>query len=295
MDVKEVTDMEELQINPKFKEAIPPLSEEEYENLRESVIAEGCRDSIIVWNGVIVDGHNRFSICREFDIPFHTFEKAFEDEEAVIEWIMFNQLSRRNLCDVERGRIALKLKELITARAKENQVKGGVEYGFGQGTPNLAQAVRPIQTRDELAKMAGLSHGTLAKIEKVDREAPPVIREAMGKTISIDRAAQLNAELQKLPEADRDNKAGFMFSAEYTKEMERLNREGRIMKKLHNIIASASMDYEYIDVDCVDVYIRRTPLSVESVLGTIDDQIKWLGKLKQLFIERNTGRGNRNE
>jgi transcriptional regulator with XRE-family HTH domain len=222
-------------------------------------------------------------LCREFNIPFHTFEKTFEDEEAVIEWIMLNQLSRRNLSDVERGRIALKLKDSIAARAKENCSRGGGDKkseDARSGWQIFANPISTVETRKELAKIAGISHTTLSKIEKVDREAPLVIREAMGKTISIDRAAQMNAALRQLPEAE------FMFSAEYTEEMARLNREGRIMKKLHNIIACASMDYEYIAADCVDVYIRRTPLSVESVRGTIRDQIQWLEKLERLFIER---------
>jgi len=66
-----------LRTNPKFQEIIPPLSAEEYKNLRESIIAEGCRDAIIVWDGVIVDGHNRFQICNELNISLKTLEKTF--------------------------------------------------------------------------------------------------------------------------------------------------------------------------------------------------------------------------
>jgi hypothetical protein len=115
----------ELRINNKFKDLIPPLDFEEYENLRESLKNEGCRDSIIVWNGVIVDGHNRYELCKELRIPFNAFEKSFESEDDVLLWIMKNQLSRRNLCDVERGRLALKMKDIIAARARENCSLGG--------------------------------------------------------------------------------------------------------------------------------------------------------------------------
>jgi hypothetical protein len=275
-----MNELQELKINPRFQAAIPPLTVEEYDSLRESISSEGCRDSLIVWNGYIVDGHNRFAICRELGVPFSTREAAFENEEAVIEWIMFNQLSRRNLSDAERVRIAGKLKACLAAKAKINQ---GTRTDI---LTDLHNPITPMNTRREIAKIACVSEGTVAKVEKVDREAPLLIREAMGKTISIDRAAHLNAILQKLPEDKRNAEAKLMFSAEYTEKMERLNREGRIMKKLHNIIACASMDYEYIAADCVDVYIRRTPLSMESILGTIDDQIEWLKKLERLFVER---------
>ena len=110
--------MIELKINPRFRDAIPPLDAEEYENLRESIKSEGCRDAIIVWGDVIVDGHNRYEICTDFDIPFRTFEKTFEDEDDAETWILRNQLGRRNLLDVERGRLALKLKDCIAARAR---------------------------------------------------------------------------------------------------------------------------------------------------------------------------------
>jgi transcriptional regulator with XRE-family HTH domain len=143
----------------------------------------------------------------------------------------------------------------------------------------------PISTKKELAEISGLSHGTLAKIEKVDNEAPIAIREAMGKTISIDRAAQLNRALQNIPEEQRDAEAERILIPERQTEWARICREGRIMKKIHNIIACASLDYSYITEECVAIYIRRTCVTVKSILGTIDDQIEWLNKLKELFIE----------
>jgi len=57
------------------------------------------------------------------------------------------------------------------------------------------------------------------------------------------------------------------------------------MKRLHNIFASATLDFDYICPECVDVYIRKSCMSVKSIVGTIDDQIEWLNKLKRLFID----------
>jgi len=281
--------VDELKINPKFKDVIPPLSAEEYENLRESIKTEGCRDAIIVWDGVIIDGHNRYAVCRELDIPFNTVEKTFADESVAIEYILLNQLARRNLFDVDRGRLTLLLKETMAARAlKNHSLNGGDKKSeiAKSACPNLDTPIEKIDTKKELAKIAGLSHGTLAKIEKVDREAPAILSQAMGKTISIDRAAKLNDRLKELPEGERDAEAEALLDAEFKKEEDTIDLEERIMKKLHNIYASATLDYEYICADCVDVYIRCSPLSVESIVGTIGDQIEWLEKLKALFIAR---------
>jgi hypothetical protein len=271
--------MDELKINPRFKEAIPPLSCEEYGNLRESIRMDGCRDSIITWDGVIVDGHNRYGICRELNLPFDTAEKTFENEGAAIEWIMFNQLGRRNLTDVERGRIALKLKDSIAARARGNQ---GARSDL---SPTLAKG-EPIDTREELARIAGISHGTLDKIEMVDNEAPVVISDAMGKTISINKAALLTCRLKRLPEDEREAEAAAMLSIESELKGDMYRHEDKIMKKIRNLYSSAIKDYEYICPDCVDVYIKNTIESTNSILKDIDCQMELLRKLKQLFINR---------
>jgi hypothetical protein len=271
--------MKGLKINQKFKDIIPPLDGEGLANLRESLASEGCRDAIIVWKDTIVDGHNRYGICTELGVPFRVSEKNFEDEDSAIEWIMRNQLSRRNLCDVERVRIAMKLKEKIAERAKENQ---GARTDI---LTNLAKC-EANNTRQELAKIAGVSEGTFAKVEKIDNEAPAIIREAMGKTISIDRAVRLNNVLKRVPESERETKAKRLLSPEFREEWDKICREERIVKKLHNIFTSATLDFDYICEECVDVYIRNSCESVASVAETIDDQIEWLNKLKQLFLTR---------
>lgn len=59
-----------LNINQELKELIPKLQQEEYQLLEKSIIEEGCRDSIIIWNNTIIDGHNRYEICTKNNIPY---------------------------------------------------------------------------------------------------------------------------------------------------------------------------------------------------------------------------------
>ena len=87
----------ELKVDEEFKSYLIPLKQEEYELLEKSLKEEGCREPIITWNGTIVDGHNRYEICRKHGIPFEVQEKQFANREEAIEWIIRNQLSRRNL------------------------------------------------------------------------------------------------------------------------------------------------------------------------------------------------------
>ena len=94
--------MKELKIKKEFKNLIRPLHRQEYLQLEENILNDGCREAIITWNGYIVDGHNRYEICTAHDIPYKVLEMEFECEEAVVAWICANQLGRRNISEETR-------------------------------------------------------------------------------------------------------------------------------------------------------------------------------------------------
>ena len=92
----------DLIINPKFKEILPVLSEEEYKHLESSLLKEGCRDPVLIWHNQIVDGHNRDEICKKNGLQYRTNEMPFADENEALKWILLNQLGRRNLTRNQR-------------------------------------------------------------------------------------------------------------------------------------------------------------------------------------------------
>ena len=91
--------LQHLTIDPEFQGTIPPLQEEELKQLEENILTDGVViNPLIVWDGVIVDGHNRYRILQKHpEIQFTTYEKQFPDRYAAIAWICKNQLGRRNL------------------------------------------------------------------------------------------------------------------------------------------------------------------------------------------------------
>ena len=99
MDEKPVSP---LKIEPKFKNLIRPLQRKEYLQLEQNILSDGCRDPIITWNGVIVDGHNRYEICMRHQIPFAVLEMAFSCAAEAISWIRANQLIIRTISDETR-------------------------------------------------------------------------------------------------------------------------------------------------------------------------------------------------
>ena len=88
-----------LKIDPEFQNQIPPLTDDEYKQLEENILKEGkLLSPLIVWNNILVDGHNRYEIVQEHpEISFSTMPLPFESREEVLAWICKNQLGRRNL------------------------------------------------------------------------------------------------------------------------------------------------------------------------------------------------------
>lgn len=119
-----------MKINSKFKSLIPPLSAEEYQQLEKNIIADGCRDPLVVWNGTLVDGHNRYEICSSHGVSYEYVEADFESEDEAIDWIIDNQLGRRNLspdqASILRGKQYNRLKGGRGGDRKSNRQNDGL-------------------------------------------------------------------------------------------------------------------------------------------------------------------------
>ena len=101
-----------LRTNPEFTTLIPPLSAEEYSQLEQNILSQGCRDPIALWRGIIVDGHNRYEICTKHGLPYETVKLRFASKDAAKLWVLENQLGRRNLTDAMRIELAMRKVEL---------------------------------------------------------------------------------------------------------------------------------------------------------------------------------------
>ena len=144
-----------LIIDEEFKLLIPPLTIEELNGLENSILSEGCRDAIVTWNGVIIDGHNRYDICRKNGIAYKTENKTFENRDDVKIWIIRNQFARRNLTLYSRGNLSLVLKPLIASKAKENLVTHTKDGYQGCQNSDKLHLVAHTYTREEAINAAG--------------------------------------------------------------------------------------------------------------------------------------------
>ena len=76
----------QIQIDAEFKALIPPLAPDELAQLEANIIKDGCRDPLVLWDGILIDGHNRHEICTRNGLPFQTVEMVFDDREAAMDW-----------------------------------------------------------------------------------------------------------------------------------------------------------------------------------------------------------------
>lgn len=149
-------------IDKEFESLIPPLTAEEFAQLEENCVKEGIRDALITWNGILIDGHNRFKIAAKHGLQWNEKRMEFADRNEVIRWIILNQFGRRNLSAYDRSVLALKLKPVIAekAKAKEQERKTTYQKSEKSNMPTT-------NTTKELAKVAGVSHDTIHKVEAI--------------------------------------------------------------------------------------------------------------------------------
>jgi len=204
--------MEELIIDNEFKSYVRPLTDEEYEKLKESILAEGIRDPLVVWKNVLLDGHHRFKLAQEHGLEYKTVEVDLPDIWAAKDWIIKNQLGRRNLTEQEasyyRGKLYESRKrqgERTDLTSAQNVLKFntaeeiGKEYGvshmtvkrdaeFSKAVDKVAEEVGEEAKRAILSGKANIPKFKVEKLIEVKQEVPDLIEPILDGSISIDDA-----------------------------------------------------------------------------------------------------------
>jgi hypothetical protein len=356
---REGTEMNQILIDPEFRSLIPPLTKEELEQLEQNLIKDGCRDALIVWNDILLDGHNRYEICSEHNITYRTEEKHFRNRDEAKEWIIRNQFGRRNLSAFDRSKLALRLKELIQAKAKEKQRDAGGDHGnqyTGGKVPLMQKSAEaaeifetrdsvsqkstetnqgkeidllpsaeanPIVTREEIAKLAGVSHDTIDKVKVIEKEATPEQKAKLstGETkintvftdIQANKAVEKYPELKELPKKEaiqtakkldvilkperpkvisliKESKESELKQAELTEEQQQQKaRAERFKTNLDRLIkrlvmfANQPASYYFQGLNEIEWAFDRTPVFAENKLEMITAAIEWLNDFKKEY------------
>ena len=174
--------------------------------------------------------------------------------DVVVKELVRNQFGRRNLTPYQRAELALKLEPLIAKKAKEKKRKAG-------GAVPQKSAEAPIETRGELAKVAGVSRDTIAKVKLIAAKAPEKMKEQLRKgEVSINAAAK---ELRSMDRREQKQTARRTSVATV---------DSRILvgdiREVGQQVADASVDLIFTDPPYLAEYYRRIPRRRASPLAS---------------------------
>ena len=183
-----------LTINPNFKNLLWPLTPDEKQQLEENIKKDGCRDPLVIWQGTLIDGHNRYEFCEPNNIPFKTISMNFDNESQVIEWIDKNQVGRRNITAdqlrVIRGRSYNRMKQDKTnnlTNVSKAQIGPSTNTAENLANVSIGQIGHSTNTAEKLAKEYGVSEHTIRRDAKfaLEVDSTPELKKAVANKIPI--------------------------------------------------------------------------------------------------------------
>lgn len=233
----------DLVIDPEYSTLMPDMDPGEFDRLEQNILADGCREPLVVEAGtrIIVDGHQRYRVCTDHHLPFEIVEREFNSHIDAKIWIITHHLGRRNLSEFQRARLALALKPLLIAKNRLRIVGGRPTDGH-------------TTTREELARIAGVSRDTIQKVALIMRNGSEEIIQALNcGSMSIRTASVLvglpKKEQERVPD---EPAAAILYSAERIRAQQNGEKIRRREDKLAAQRKTAKLRAHVIEADAVD-------------------------------------------
>lgn len=243
-------DIKDLTIDEEFEDLLPVLTPEELEKLEKSILQYGMLDPIKIWEEpdtgewIIIDGHNRYKILKKNSIKWHYWQDykimtELETREDVKQWMLEQQLGRRNLSPEEKYDIVQRFKEFFQKKAKENQSSGG------KGKSNL----REVNVQKEMAKATGVSVGSYYKLDYVKKHGNKEINQQLhDKKISIDKAYRM---VKNPKPKEKESITPEQKIIEFDNRMNEIDKEISSLKnERETLMRRRSSLFEALDIPC---------------------------------------------
>lgn len=275
---------------PEYSELLPMLTEEQLKALEADLLTNGCYSPIIVNEDMaIVDGHNRQRICEKHGLPYRMVVFSFEDTLEAQQWALDTQKGRRNLDKWELGKIAMKLRPAVEAKAKENMSAGGgnqMSRDVEAGCTKTSKAVSEhVDTRKQLADAVGIGRTTMNRVMEIDEHAPDVVKEALdSKELSINQGYNITKQVQELPEEEREEAAAAAVEIEKAKkDLKQRDSEIESRTKIARLFSKA---FELaIQLKPTEENIRIWTECARMIPGEIEDNADEAREIARRFTE----------
>lgn len=219
-----------LKIDPQFKNLIRPLHKKEYLQLEETLLANGCRDPLIVWNGLLIDGHNRYEICTRHKIPFAIIEMDFACQEDVVAWICANQLGRRNISEETRRFLIGKQYNAEKLASKIKNPKGLNQYSEAASLSDRYLTAARIANENNISRGSVERYAIYSRaIDVLAEKEPEIVPKILSGQYKI---AQKNVvELSKLSPSE---------IRKVEQKIQKIQQSSVQYNKIRNVISSTA-------------------------------------------------------
>jgi len=216
-----------MQIKKEFKDLVPDLTEEEFEQLEKNCLEDGILESIKTWNGFIIDGHNRFEIANKNNLSYETKEMQFENENEVIDWIILHQLGRRNLTESQKS-------YLRGVRYENEKLKVTNSSGVNQFNKEVEDQNDPHpKTAEKLADEYNVSEPTIKRdanfskgVDTISKAKPESRNEILNEKTDFTKGdIQSFAPIEKQAEREVKSTSIFKTDDELQAEIDKKARE----------------------------------------------------------------------
>ena len=252
---------EKYRIDPELNAVLPELSEEDYSALERSLLADGYKGApIMIWNDVIVDGHNRYEICNKHNIPYEVKKIDFENKDEAMRWMVRQQIGRRNLTSMQRISITEKYRPFYEEKAKQNKsANGGNKKSELKNSANPIPEEQKIDVRAKLAELANVSTDTYSKGKKIlESGNEELIEQALKGEKTINKAYnELKASRKK--ESNKNSSSNLKSRLKDLKENQRKETAQKI-REIRDQYGIDSPEYDEAKAEQLNVEIQINEL-----------------------------------
>lgn len=279
--------MSQIIIDPEFKALIPPLLPAEREQLEANILADGCLDSLKLWNGVLLDGHNRYEICTAHGLDFRTEAIPLESREDAVIWICKNQTGRRNITDEQKTYLLGKQYE-ATKKLHGYHTESRNERGqFAQRDHNEPSGVG--KTAERVASDMGVGQTTVKRAEKFAKgldaigQAEPELKQEIlsGKTSATKKDI---SAIAIIPEPERPAAIEKIKNGEKVTKPPITVSSGPVTVDLNAVVRTMKNDFdEFIESmdNFLDVHRDLIDKDPQQVISVFSDYINTLNEMKE--------------
>ena len=278
--------MQHIIIDEEFKALLPALDEQTFSELEQNILQYGVRDPIVLWNDILIDGHNRYAICQKHELPFHTIDMEFDTREEVLIWIISTQVSRRNLTPMQ-----LSYFRGLHHRADKQMVGSVNQYTNQSAKPQNGGEQKPLSTSKRLAEKYRVSKNTIERdaklseaIDEIGKVSPEAKMKILSGEVSINKnvlqehASKPKEEISeiavKIEEGTYEKRA---FEVPATNNSSASNQNNNVVQKINNIIFKATNDInnELKNINGIDERVE-SKIAIQTFINTLEGIYKAL-------------------